>query len=591
LTDRASLAPPRRPPARTAPAGALLVYASLAVLWFRDSWFHASSDPKLIGVSGDPGFFTWNVAWVHYAIAHGQNPVYTHHLMAPAGANLLESPSIIAPSAVLAPVTALTSPVTSYNVLATAAVALSCWAAYLVCRRFTTSKLAAFVGGLVYGFSPYMQSQSLSHMNFAVALFPPFALALLHELYVRQQRSPVRVGALLGAGAFLQLLTGSELLATTVIMAFVLTTILVVVDRDAARARARHARRGLAVAGAVALVLGGGFVLFSVFGPQHVAALRQPRNTYVTDPLGFVVPSRYQWLSTSGLRSYTDGLSGFDGEFSAYVGLPLLAIIAVTAWRRRSDRVTLVAVAMFVASLILSLGGLLHVGGHKLPIPLPWIVFTHVPVLEDILPSRLMVFAFLAAAVVVALFIDDVLERAKGRTVAWVGVGTVLLSLLPVLTPPSSTVIAPSFFSTAAVEQVPAGATVLATPILGDSRVPMMWQYTAGFRFRLAQGAAFTKRGYGTPRTPLYRFVTAIEGGHPRAQPSTPCADADAATTPSADCERFLLADLRELGISAVVVGDGPHVEELRAFFQHLLAAPPVPTGGIDLWIVGSLGP
>jgi hypothetical protein len=148
------------------------------------------------------------------AIGHGLNPLFTGFLMAPEGANLLVNPSILLTSVVLSPVTVLFGPVVSYNLLSTASLALSAWAAYLACRRITGSGAGAIVCGLLYGFGPYMQAHSVAHPNLALAVFPPFALTMIHEIAVSQRRPPGRVGALLGAGCVAQLLTGQELLAT-----------------------------------------------------------------------------------------------------------------------------------------------------------------------------------------------------------------------------------------------------------------------------------------------------------------------------------------------------------------------------------------
>ena len=38
----------------------------------------------------------------------------------------------------------------------------------------------------------------------------------------------------------------------------------------------------------------------AVFGPRHVSGLIQPRNTFVSDLLGILVPSRFQAVSTHG---------------------------------------------------------------------------------------------------------------------------------------------------------------------------------------------------------------------------------------------------------------------------------------------------
>ena len=76
--------------------------------------------------------------------------------------------------------------------------------------------LAAAVGGLVYGFSPAVRGQS-HHLHMSLAFLVPLMLLALHEIVVRQRRSPWLVGAGLGLMAGAQLLIGEELLAMTAV--------------------------------------------------------------------------------------------------------------------------------------------------------------------------------------------------------------------------------------------------------------------------------------------------------------------------------------------------------------------------------------
>ena len=54
-----------------------------------------------------------------------------------------------------APITFLMGPIAAFNVLVNLAFISSATACYFIVSRFVTWWPAAFVGGLVYGFSPY----------------------------------------------------------------------------------------------------------------------------------------------------------------------------------------------------------------------------------------------------------------------------------------------------------------------------------------------------------------------------------------------------------------------------------------------------
>src|SRR5260370_20571042 len=111
------------------------------------------------------------------------------------------------------PVTAAFGPVVAYNLLITAGLALSAWFGFVAARRFIDSELACLAAGLLYGFSPALIAQALGHPHVVVALFPPIALLLGHEILVRRRMNPVVAGALAGVEAALLILSGGELLA------------------------------------------------------------------------------------------------------------------------------------------------------------------------------------------------------------------------------------------------------------------------------------------------------------------------------------------------------------------------------------------
>ena len=64
--------------------------------------------------------------------------------------------SITLPSLLVVPVTLTAGPMVAYNLLATLGPALSGWCAYLALSRYVQSRPAAFIGGALYAFSPFM---------------------------------------------------------------------------------------------------------------------------------------------------------------------------------------------------------------------------------------------------------------------------------------------------------------------------------------------------------------------------------------------------------------------------------------------------
>src|SRR5438128_444098 len=164
----------------------------------------------------------WFLRWPSFALTHGQNPLFTNYIDYPAGVNLMWNTTALLPALALAPIGHLAGFVLAYNVLMTAGVALSAWTAFLLIRRFVSSSLAAGVGGLLYGFSPFMTAHSLGHSQLTVAFMPPVLLIVLDEIVRVQRRRPLVSGLLLGVAAAAQLLIGEELLAMTAVVGLLL---------------------------------------------------------------------------------------------------------------------------------------------------------------------------------------------------------------------------------------------------------------------------------------------------------------------------------------------------------------------------------
>jgi hypothetical protein len=196
-----------------AAALALGVYLLLAFGLFSSAW----RDPTYlsVGAAGDAELFMWMLAWVPYSISHGLNPFFTDYLVYPQGANLLWTLIPIVPGLLLSPSMVLFGPVASYNLAMTLALATSAWCGYLAVNSLVQDRLGAFIGGLVFGFSPYMLAHSLGHPNLVICATPALVLLILTELFVRQRLRAWQGGLALGLVVAAQLLTTPEILFTT----------------------------------------------------------------------------------------------------------------------------------------------------------------------------------------------------------------------------------------------------------------------------------------------------------------------------------------------------------------------------------------
>jgi hypothetical protein len=117
-------------------------------------------------------------------------------------------------SRLASPITLRFGPIVAYNVVITAAIALSASCAFLAVPPYAHRVVAPLIGYAVYGFSPYVVPQAAGHLHLAAASVPPLFLLVLDELLRRRGRSP----RLLGVLAFVQGLTSEEVVLTSAIL-------------------------------------------------------------------------------------------------------------------------------------------------------------------------------------------------------------------------------------------------------------------------------------------------------------------------------------------------------------------------------------
>lgn len=97
----------------------------------------------------------WNLWWVQRALATPTNPFFTPLLFYPEGVDLTLQTLNITNGLLFAPITALFGPIAAYNSAILAALILSGVGGYALALRVSGDRLAAFIGGAVFAFSPF----------------------------------------------------------------------------------------------------------------------------------------------------------------------------------------------------------------------------------------------------------------------------------------------------------------------------------------------------------------------------------------------------------------------------------------------------
>lgn len=549
----------------------LAVFLVLAIIVFAHVWAHPAR--RVVG-GNDPYLFIWFLRWTPYAVSHGLNPWFTHRIAVPGGANVLWNTSVPLLGLLAAPITLIVSPVIAFNTLMTLGLALSAWVMYLVARRWVGTG-PAVVTGLVYGFGPPMIGASLGHLHLIVAVFPPLVLVLLDDLLVRR-RSPLRTGLLLGLAAAAQFFIGSELLTTTVIVAALGLLILAIEHRSQIRSALRPAAIGLGTAALVAAVLLVQPVWYLFHGPQRVTGFVQPPGVTVSDLVNYVVPDQLQHFAPQAALRISRHHTSNAAEVVNYLGIPLLILLAVIAVRRWRSPLVRLLVPLGVIVSVLSLGPWLHIYGRNTGIKLPWRLVQYLPVLKNVLPSRLSLYVLGCVALVVAVELNAV-RRANPvpRWTSRAAVAVALIPLVPAVPLAAGAVPVPGFFTSSAVHALRPDSTVLVVPFpYAEHAVAMEWQAEAGLRFRMPGGYVLLPSPQGrvfNPRpTPFTIQLAALERGQ--------------ITVAKAMAARDVRQDYRRLDPAAVVLGPCPHRTALMEFISTIVGRSPKTVGGVQLW-------
>jgi flagellar biosynthesis protein FliQ len=590
-------------PDRTARALHVVVplggYTALAVALFHSTWQRPFY--RAIGDGGDTLQNVWWLAWTAHAVTHGSNPLFTNYMVYPEGANLLWNTSYPLIGTLLAPVTIALGPVFAFNVMMTLAIGLSAWTAFLLFRRLSSSDLGAALGGLIYGFSPFMVAQSLGHPQVTLAFIPPLILIVLHELVVASRR-PVPLGIAIGLLAAMQLLIGEEILAMTGVGVVLLLVIAASMHPDLAREKAIHVGKGVLTAACVCAALVAAPLAFQFFGPQRVSHLVHGTNLYISDALSFFLPTAIQQLAPAGAINLTQRFKGNLSEWDSYLGLPLIVLmlfISVRYWRHSYIRAaTLGAIVVCIWSMGVGLHffgqgtripvvvlGLLFVPlWRSVPVPallaatfLGWLAMWQLPVLNNILSVRLMVLAYLLIGAVVAMFVAVVQVQSKGlRSVAMLALVLAVLPLVPTFRFPSTSVKVPIFFTTRDVSALPDGSVALVLPIAtSGQQAPLLWQAASGMRFRQTGGYAFTpgpagRRKVDPPKTATADMVSLAAAGQ------DPLADTRRRTA--------VMNELDALQVRTVILGPMDGQDYVRQTLVRLLGREPEFVGGVWIW-------
>lgn len=467
-------------------------------------------------------------------------------------------------------------------------------------RRWVPWTPAAFVGGLFYGFSPFvLTSLALAHPNFGMLAPVPLIVGCLDELLVRHRRSPVLVGVALGILVVLEFFVAVEVLLTMALFIVLAVVLLAVTTALRAPAELRHhARRavpGLAAAAVVAAVLLA-YPLWSFFdGPAHLAGRAWPNSPPGT--VGTTFTGFFDGSLSPGLTLIMHALGGYQGPalplFSLVgVGIPLVLLAGLVLWRH--DRRLWLFGLLAVLAAAMSTGVGVGVGNWGL-----WRLFVHLPVLENVVPINITAVTDFCVAVMLAIIIEHAFRWTAARVgdgqgwsrtgPAAVAVAVTALALIPITValwpnlPMTARVVALPRWFTEVAPSLPPGTVVLPYPAaLGDIQSSMAWQ--------AEDDVSFSMVGGGGPGVVPSRAGKERPGFEVLARASVPLGVPPQATPANLAAIRQALAGW---GVTTIVVPDQPELPSYDrgrpvpyavGLFTAALGRAPVHQAGAWVW-------
>lgn len=392
----------------------LAVYVAISLLFVTPVIIHPGG--MFPGYGGDAEQYMWYLGWFWHAVSTGQNPLVTHLFNYPHGLNLMWNTSILSESVLLGPLAYLFGTTAIYNIWFVVNLVLAGLLGRALFRELGVSAWLAVLGGVLVELMPYVTTQALSHISL-ITTGPVLAGALiLTRAFRGRLKRPWLAGAAFGLLVALQFYTLIEVLVSASLVLALTLVVAFVTDRGLWhrfwKALPRQFIVSAILVAALLLVPG---VAFMLVGPYRVFQAVQPANVYVSDLLNFVWPTRAFLLHLPG----PDPANFFTGNFAednGYIGLFGLYLIIWSArrlWHRRVVRLATYA-GGFVT--LLSMGQTLHVAGATTTLYLPWVIIDHLPLVHDLLPGRLMLYADLAAIMLAILGVEEWLRTPHGKS-------------------------------------------------------------------------------------------------------------------------------------------------------------------------------
>ena len=327
--------------------------------------------------------------------------------------NLTHTPALLLPAVI----GWLTNPVVAYNVAMIIIPSVNALGMYWLTKELTCNQWAAFVGGLLFGFSPYvfghMQAGHLSQIS--MLGFPLFALFLLRLLNTNAWYYAV----LTGVASFISAAHPTHL------PYFLLPTTAVIIwfKRNKLRNKSVVLHCGAAAVLGATLLLPFYLPLINLAGSDQIA---NSNLINFGDSIGksmdiasFVTPPYENPFLPNNLHSVAQKMVSTSDETHGYIGF--ISILLVFTALQLNSRAVSPWTTLAIITLILSLGPVLKFAGEivsinvdntQYPLQLPYTILAQIPILEwSRTPARFFATTHFAISIIASYGMSAILQR------------------------------------------------------------------------------------------------------------------------------------------------------------------------------------
>ena len=560
------------------------LYIVLAFVFTLPDSIHPSR--ALLGRGGDNYLHTWFLWQFAQAVIHGQNPFHTTLILYPIGANLAWATTDILCQIFAVPFSPLLGPVVTYNLTLVLQLALGAFFARLLCRRVCGDAAAATIGGMIFGFSPFLLAHAWGHLSLVTTFPLPLYVLALGRLLDRDEPS-WKDGVLLGLGLALIALANYEY----ALIFSIFTLLILSIDLG---------RVGLPLLKRLWMPLVTSAVVFLFcLAPIELMMLRDLGVTkpaslgdatgFSADLFSFFVPSLQQSLLGYYVRKLPEqffvGHGGIEGV--EFVGLAAGIFAVIGCWVARGSQRRWAGRAMVagIVFALLSLGPVIHILGSPSSVLAPAAPFYKLGLMRFFRePARFFVVTMLCVSLLASIGLAFNLKRVKiqwKRSLFVWAIGAIVLVEFLTYPFPGASIIQPARYY---VPQKTTQRCTMPTSIRDGTvlTIPLddWWHHNDAMWMQMSDGGRYSLvDGRVSPYVPgdvwdgFIDKIPILSFLHAKTQPDRPGEQARPSANPAASPSdsRFAGDVIKQLDLRAVVVFDASErpddVEYVRRVF------------------------